>query len=94
MDKVTQARLERFRAISFLLSTPEYQDTIGAWIDSGYESALKDVLSAKDVNMLLAAQGALSVWTDLKTRIRVAVEAGKAASEAVRKENKLKSEEP
>lgn len=60
-------RAERLRAVT---SMPEYQDTIGKWIEDGLAQALHDMTSAKEPQEFHAAQGAYKAITSLKDTIQ------------------------
>lgn len=56
-------RAERLRAI---MNMPEYHDTLGAWIEEAYRSALHKLSSAVEVHDVHRAQGSYEQISSLR----------------------------
>lgn len=67
---------ERLRAVT---SMPEYEDTIGRWIEDIHQEALHEMSTAKDQVQFHQSQGAYRTITSLIDRIAATFSAEKAA---------------
>lgn len=77
-------RAERLRAV---MAMPEYEVTIGAWVDEAYKSALHGLTTAKDPNEVYAAQGAYRSVSSLKEQFEQVFRAEQAVIERTKRKS-------
>lgn len=56
-------RAERLRAV---INMPEYSATIGTWLEQARESALHELMNAKEHHEIHRAQGAVQILESIK----------------------------
>lgn len=75
-------KAERLRAV---MNMPEYEITLGAWIQEAHNEALHNMTTAIEPYQFHSAQGAYKAISSLKENIEYVLRAEKVALEAIQK---------